>query len=182
MHLIPEGEGTMRTKIMIAAVLAVLFAVAGVTLAAADSNGSGDDDQPRVIKLFAFNDPDRSVSVDVPPTGGTAPTLGDGFVFSGDVFDHKGGTRLGTTAVQCTIVRLEPPTEAVLQCVATISLEGGQITIHGVFTSPLAEGALPAPFDLAVTGGTGDYEGAEGHLTVKELSDTEENLTVTLND
>ena len=174
----------MRTKFTIAAVLAVIFAAAGVTLAAADSNGSGDDGSPRVITLFAFNDPDRSTSVDVDPTGAT-PTLGDRFVFSGDLFDRKGGTELGITAVDCVFVRFDPidsPTEATLQCVATISLEGGQITVQGVFTTPTAEGELPPPFDLPVTGGTGEYEGAEGHITVEELSDTEENITVTLED
>src|SRR5688500_10835065 len=135
----------MRTKFTIAAVLAVIFAAAGVTLAAADSNGSGDDGSPRVITLFAFNDPDRATTVDVAPTGDT-PSLGDRFVFSGDVFDRKGGTELGITAVDCVFVRFDPidsPTEATLQCVATISLEGGQITVQGVFTTPTAEGELP---------------------------------------
>ena len=174
----------MRSKITIAAVLAVIFAAAGVTLAAADSGGSGDDGAPRVITLFAFSDPDRATFVDVAPTG-DAPTLGDRFVVSGDVFDRKGGTSLGVTAVDCVFVRFEPidsPTEATLQCVATISLEGGQITVQGVLTTPTAEGELPPPFDLAITGGTGEYEGAEGHITVEELSDTEENITVTLED
>jgi hypothetical protein len=169
----------MRIKITIAAILAVLFAVAGVTLASADSNGSRDD-HAQVINLFAvtaqfaFIDADKS---------GDAPTLGDEFVFSDDLFDHQGGTKIGTDGVVCTIVRLEPqdkPTDAVLQCQATISLAGGQITVQGLFTTPTAENQFPPPFDLAVTGGTGAYEGASGHITVQELNETDANLTVFL--
>src|SRR3954469_25208622 len=115
----------MRIKIAIAALLAVMFAVAGVTLASADPDDPRHDDA-RVVNLFtvttqfAFVDADRS--------GETAPTLGDQFVFSDDVFDRKGGTKLGITGVACTIVRLEPantPTEATIQCQATIRLDGG---------------------------------------------------------
>jgi hypothetical protein len=169
----------MRIKFTLAAILAVLFAVAGVTLASAHSDGSRDD-HARVIELFTvtaqstFIDADRS---------GEGPTLGDEFVFSDDLFDHKGGTKVGTDGVVCTIVRLEPPnsaTEATLQCQATISLSGGQITVQGLFTTPTAENEFPPPFDLAVTGGTGEFEGASGHITVEELNDTDANITVFL--
>jgi hypothetical protein len=169
----------MRIKITLAATLAVLFAVAGVTLAAADSSRSGDG-HAQVIKVFsvtaqfAFIDTDKS---------GADPTLGDEFVFSDDLFDRKGGTKLGTDGVVCTIVRLQPataPTEASLQCQATISLAGGQITVQGLFTTPTADNSFPPPFDLAVTGGTGDFEGASGHITVEELNETDSNLTVFL--
>jgi hypothetical protein len=178
----------MRTKLAIAAVLAVVFAVAGVTIASADSKGSRhDDDHARVIKLFSRTaDEARAQFVDVPPlqhSDTDPPTLGDHFVFSDDLFDHEGGTKVGIDGAVCTVVRLDPlsgPTEAVLQCQATISLADGQITVQGLFTTPLS--GVAEPFDLAVTGGTGAYEGAEGHLTVEELSDTDANLTVVLTD
>jgi hypothetical protein len=169
----------MRIKITLAAILAVLFTVAGVTLASADSSGTRDDNGQAielfsVTAQFAFIDTDRS---------GDGPTLGDEFVFADDLFDHKGGKKVGTDGVVCTIVRLEPPnkpTEATLQCQATISLSGGQITVQGLFTTPTADNELPPPFDLAVTGGTGEFEGASGHITVEELTETESNITVFL--
>jgi hypothetical protein len=95
----------MRMKIAIAAILAVVFAVAGVTLASADPDGARDDDA-RVINLFtvtvqtAFVDADRS--------GETGVTLGDQFVFSDDVYDRNSRTKLGISGVACTVVRLEP--------------------------------------------------------------------------
>jgi hypothetical protein len=172
----------MRTKFLIATVLAAVFAAAGVTFASADSHSAGDDGA-QSIELFAVTD--QFAFIDADGSGETAPTVGDQFVFSDNLFDHKGGTKVGTDGVSCTFVHVAPaatPTEGTLQCVATVSLAGGQITIQGIFTTPLAENELPPPFELAVTGGTGEYEGAEGHVTVEELNDTDANLTVVLED
>src|SRR5919107_2912941 len=51
---IPEGR-TMRTKFLIATVLAAVFAAAGVTFASADSHSAGDDGA-QSIELFAVTD------------------------------------------------------------------------------------------------------------------------------
>jgi len=170
----------MRIRLTITAVVAVIMAVAGVTLASAHSKGSrGDDHGARVIKLFAVTV--QHHFVDLPPEAtpsNPAPSLGDEDVFSDDVFDKKGGTKLGTDGGVCTIVRVEP-TSAVAQCAATLSLGGGQIAVQGLVTFPLAE-ETPPKFDLPITGGTGDFEGASGHITVEELNDTDANITVFL--
>ena len=47
----------------------------------------------------------------------------------------------------------------------------GQITIQGLLAGE------PEVFAFPITGGTGVFEGAEGTLVVREVSDTEEMLT-----
>jgi hypothetical protein len=162
----------MRIKLSIAAVVAVIIALAGVTLASADNGGSSD------FTLYSLTD--QEAFIDEEPTGGDAPTLGDQNVFSDVLSKERGGEQIGTTHVVCTVTRVESP-EVTSLCAATASLPGGQLTIEGVVTFDVT---LPGggTFDLAVTGGTGDYEGAGGHITVEELSDTEARVTVHLLD
>jgi hypothetical protein len=170
----------MRIKLSIAAVVAVLLAIAGVSLASADSGGSSSHDGARVIKLRAVVDQEAFINV---PPDATALGLGARIVFSDVLYDRSSGDRVGVDGGVCTVTQREPetdPTEATAQCVATLSLSGGQITVQGLVTFPLAEGALPPPVDIAITGGTGDFEGAEGFLNVEELNATDANLTVHL--
>jgi hypothetical protein len=80
-----------------------------------------------------------------------APTPGDGFVLSETL--TKNGEDFGNSYVQCTFI-----TADVTQCIATLDLPNGQITVQGVLRN--------APdFTIAVTGGTGAYSGAGGTLT-----------------
>jgi hypothetical protein len=170
----------MRSKLSIAAVVAVLLAIAGVSLASADSGGSSNDDGARVIKLLSVVDQETFINV---PPDATALGLGARGVFSDVLRDRSSGDRVGTTGGVCTITHVEPeanPTEATAQCVATLSLSGGQIAIQGLVAIPLTQGALPTPVDVAITGGTDDFEGAEGFVTVEELNETDTNLTVHL--
>jgi hypothetical protein len=170
----------MRIKLSIAAIVAVLLAVAGVSLASADSSGSSGDDDARVIKLFAVVDQEAFLNV---PPDATTLGLGAQFVFSDILYDGPKGDRVGEDGGVCTITNRQPetnPTEATAQCVATLSLSGGQITVQGLVTFPLAEGQLPPPVDVAITGGTGEFEGAEGHIRVEELNQTDSNITVHL--
>jgi len=58
----------------------------------------------------------------------------------------------------CTTVSLQRQ-EA--QCNATYSFGGGQITAQAVFILGSA-----APYEVAITGGTGNYEGVKGEIHV----------------
>lgn len=162
----------MRTKLIIAAALAVLLAAAGATLAFANGDGSGDDDNgAKVITLFTRTDQEHIV--DVAPDG---LSLGDQIVFSDVVSETRGGAPTGSTGVACTIVNVgkDGKTAANL-CDATLSVSAGQIAVQGLVT--ITEGTMTPPFDLAVVGGTGEFEGAGGHVTVEDLSETESKLT-----
>ncbi|MGP4049414.1 hypothetical protein [Streptomyces sp. 2A115] len=91
-----------------------------------------------------------------------APGVGDSFAFADDLYRTKGGEKVGRDGVVCTVVRLGDPGD--VQCVGTFVLSGGQIT--GQVIMPLLEEEseeLPT-FDIAITGGTGDYRAARGHI------------------
>lgn len=171
----------MRTRIFLTATVAVLLAIAGVTLASAAGDSSGDDGR-QVLKLRAVVEQEAFVNV---PPDATTVGLGAVITFSDTLYDRSSGDRVGTDGGVCTVVSVSPPanpTEGDVHCVVTLSLTGGQITGQVLLTIPFAEGELPPPFEVAITGGTGKYEGAEGHVTVEETSPTESNLTVHLSD
>jgi hypothetical protein len=165
----------MRIKLAVAVLAAVILASGGVTLASADSNGPSDDNGAQVIKLFAL-----TVQIDFIDLGAQGFSLGDQQVFSDELFDKQGGTKLGSDGGVCTITHVADAKagSGTAQCAVTLSLEGGQITSQGLVT--FVGNEPPPPFDFAVTGGTGAYKDARGQVTVQELSDTEANLTIEL--
>jgi Allene oxide cyclase barrel like domain len=162
----------MRVKLAVAGIAAAMLAVGGVTLASAHPAGSSHDHGVRVIKVFALTV--QSASLDL---GDPGFSLGDQQVFADDLYDHKGGTKVGTDGVVCTIVRITDAStgSGTAQCLATASLADGQLTTQGFIS--FTGNALPAPFQNAITGGTGAYANARGQITVEELSDTESNIT-----
>lgn len=162
----------MRSNFPIAVIAAVVTSVGVVTLASADSTrSSGGNHGAKVVKVF-----ERSVVDEFIDVGGTkmGPSVGDEAVFSGDLFRQKlGGSKVGTDGGSCTIVRVKSHS-AVGHCSVTASFSNGQITAQGLVE--FLNRRQP-PFDLAVVGGTGAFEGAGGHVNVKELSDTVTQLT-----
>ncbi|CCK27732.1 hypothetical protein BN159_3353 [Streptomyces davaonensis JCM 4913] len=89
------------------------------------------------------------------------PRVGDSFTFADDLYEEKGGEKVGRDGVTCTVVRTGNPLD--IQCLGTFVLSGGQITAQVLMTVPLTEEEQP-PFDAAVTGGTDDYRGASGQI------------------
>ena len=80
---------------------------------------------------------------------GTA--LGDQIVFTGQLL--KGDTEVGHQAGVCTVTSVA---RAEAQCIATYSLQGGQISCQALIV--LGD---PAPYAVAITGGSGKYKGVE---------------------
>ena len=89
---------------------------------------------------------------------------------------YKNGKRVGTSDIQCTVVRLQLPKFSA-QCFNTTTLPGGQITAQGIVTSDELE---QVPFKQAVTGGTGAYKGVTGQLTIDEAGDKPAEFTFEL--
>ena len=163
----------MRIKLAVAVLAASILALGGVTLASANSNGASDNNGAHAMKLFAL-----TVQIDFIDLGAKGFSLGDEQVFSDDLLDTKGGTKLGVDGGVCTVVRV---TDVKLgsgsaQCAVTLSLANGQIAVQGLVT--FVGNETPPPFDLAITGGTGAFKEARGTVTVEETSETEANLTV----
>jgi hypothetical protein len=146
------------------AVLAVSSAVP-----AAGHGGGGDGGRGDRIRVLSTNTEEEFVDV-----GASGLSLGDEFIFTSDLTKH--GRLVGHTGVVCTVTSTAREES---QCVGTASLRRGQITIQGLVAGE------PDVFEFPITGGSGDYEGAEGTLVVKEIpgSDpTQELLTFYLSD
>ena len=91
------------------------------------------------------------------------PTPGDRFIWSGDLFDHKGGKKLGRTGGICETIGTSPHNDSF--CTASFFLAGGQIIAQGLSdTADLFGGKLVSW--AAIVGGTGIYRSAHGSSTV----------------
>jgi hypothetical protein len=162
----PSGRLQMRTKLLLAAVLAVILSTTAVTLASASGDRSSDDDAT-VITLFSTQD--KFTFLDLDQSGGTAPTMGDQAVFTDVLFDRSGGNKVGTDAAVCTVMTVTASAETD-QCSATFSLTNrGQITVQGLVTLPSGD-ETGSKFVLPVTGGSDEFEGAGGQLTIEILN------------
>jgi hypothetical protein len=91
---------------------------------------------------------------------GTA--LGDQIVFTTRLL--RGDTEVGHQGGVCTVTSVE---RVEAQCLATYSLPGGQITGQALIR--LGD---PAPYLVAVTGGSGRYKGVEGEIRVRPATET----------
>ena len=74
----------------------------------------------------------------------------------------QAGTQIGTDGENCTMTRLGGGTADSL-CSVTDVFAGGQIDLAGLVTST-QQG--PGTFQVAVTGGTGQYTGARGYAVI----------------
>lgn len=146
-----------------AAMALTALAVSAITPALGSSGGDNKDERIRVHSITTEEE-----FVDV---GAEGFSLGDEFVFSTNL--RKGGEQVGRLGVVCTFTSLEHE-EA--ECVATAWFRGGQIAVQGLIAGE------PERFVLPITGGSGKYEGTEGEVHVRQVSDTEEILTFHLSD
>jgi hypothetical protein len=89
--------------------------------------------------------------------------LGDQIVFTTQLL--KGDTEVGHQGGVCTVTSVA---RAEAQCIATYSLRGGQITGQALIV--LGD---PAPYAVAITGGSGKYKGVEGEVRVDPASETQ---------
>jgi hypothetical protein len=81
----------------------------------------------------------------------------------------KGETEVGHQGGVCTVTSVQRQ-EA--QCMATYALRGGQITGQALINP-----GSSAPYAVAITGGSGKYQAAEGEVRVQPVSDTRGILT-----
>ncbi|MFF5495209.1 hypothetical protein [Streptomyces aquilus] len=128
------------------------MAAAATLVTAAPASAAADDD----FTLYAKEVP----SEDQGPQ--QAPKVGDSFSSADDLYQHKGGDKVGRDGAVCTVVRTGDPMD--IQCVGTFSLSGGQLTAQVLLAVPADESAQPSTFDVSITGGTDDYRGASGQI------------------
>jgi hypothetical protein len=96
--------------------------------------------------------PAGETTVDLGKKGDSA---GDLLVFSNEIFDAANKIRMGSDQGYCVRIAAGKSWE----CIWTLMLKAGQITVEGPF---MDEGDSL----FAVTGGTGEYAGAKGSMTL----------------
>jgi hypothetical protein len=77
----------------------------------------------------------------------------------------KGDTEVGHQGGVCTVTSVE---RGEAQCVATYVFRGGQLTGQALII--LGD---PAPYAVAITGGSGKYQGVEGEVRVRPATATQ---------
>jgi hypothetical protein len=143
------------------AIIAVgVLAVGAAPAAAAGKHGKGKGDTLRVV---AFEDQFELIDV-----GAAGMSLGDYFVFS-EILERR-GEEVGTSGGQCVVVGGTPPYATfTLQCVVTLALERGLITLQGLIEIQGMDDMSPST--VAITGGTGKYRGAGGQARVRSVDE-----------
>jgi hypothetical protein len=139
------------------AVLALGAMMLGTSLTGA-SAGTSQEIRFRAITTEATN-------LDL---GEDGPSLGDQYIFH-DVLKRE-GEKIGHDGGVCTITSVKGME---LQCLVTVYLSGGQITLQGLATDG-------QEFVFAVTGGTDQYQGASGEAHVVIRSETVARVTIDL--
>ena len=121
--------------------------------------GDNNGDKVRVLHVTLRNSQETPLDLGAP-----GPSVGDRFIVFGDLF--RNDKRVGAGGYECVTMLFTPgpdpagePEAATDQCVATLSLAKGQITVQG-----LVDRTGPVPVTLAITGGTGAYRTAHGEL------------------
>jgi hypothetical protein len=107
-----------------------------------------------VLRFVEHTETDQVI--DLGPTG---DSYGDLNVFANPVFDESDTTQVGVNSGSCVRIVVNR-----WECTWTLILDNGQLTIQG----PLNDDADSV---LAVIGGTGDFLGASGQLTMAQRAD-----------
>ena len=143
------------------AVLAVAVALGVLSLSAAVA--SGHRDGKKVLKITATELQSEFLDLGTP-----GPSLGDELIIA-EALSRKGHD-VGTSGVVCTVTQTTVTYDVLtFQCVATLSLRKGQITLQGLIEVQGEDD--PGPFKVAITGGTGRYRGAGGQAIVRDVGD-----------
>jgi hypothetical protein len=151
------------TRIAITATtVAFLAALLLLVIGACGQKTAPDRNSPSATTLRFFEHDTQQTSLDLGPQG-AGP--GDQFIFSGDVFDHSGGNKVGHTAGQCTTLSGNAAAGDAF-CTGTFVLDRGQITVQGLCDTAALFGRGDA-VPLGIVGGTGIYSSARGDGTVQ---------------
>jgi hypothetical protein len=156
--------------------------VGGIAATAAILVPSGSAQAPGTTTLSFFEPDSQSTFrfVDNPPKQlGKRPSsksrfsIGDRLTLVSPLYDHKGGTRQGKLYADANIVKSGSFNTAAFTATGTYVLnDGSQIAIQGYFS-------FGGDATVSVTGGTGLYEGARGHMTTHS-TDNDSTDTLTL--
>jgi hypothetical protein len=94
--------------------------------------------------------------------GDPGPSVGDQYIFGGNVSEQQGGTPIGRMSGMCATI-----SDTEWLCNSSFTYNGGQISFQALVDVTVFFNNQP--FDFAVTGGTGPYRNAHGTVTAQIL-------------
>jgi hypothetical protein len=148
------------------------LAAAGTAAAAASTPGGIAAHPVKTVRYYAFdinNGAKDPGFIAAPGTTAGVFAQGDELIINDQLTTtHKvkgGYPILGRDAGVCTLTRIPEKfaEQTLANCVVTASVRGGSLTVQGVVRFKSQQ---PQPAVLAVTGGTGRFDGAAGTVTV----------------
>lgn len=152
-----------RTTLGSAAVVLALAMMPVVSIAAIWPRANQTRSNGETLKFDVVFSPFNYL--DLPPAG---PSMGDETLFNDQLFSK--GKQVGSDGGVCVIV---DTSQFVVHCVGTTEVAAGQITFQGLATSAPEK-------HLAITGGTGKYQGAGGEVILVEFGNGKGSLTFDL--
>ena len=150
-------------KRMLLAILAVaVLALAGTAYAGTPGPHAKPHGHERTIRLVEASATPDPAFLDL---GEPGPSAGDQVIVT-DGLEFEDGTAAGKLSQVCTLTVPGPnPVAGTFECVGSLALANGTITIAGPFSPAAAEQAQ------AVTGGTGAFRAAEGETSIRAEDD-----------
>jgi hypothetical protein len=138
--------------------LAFLVGVAALVLATTGV-AYGVGDSGKHFRSLVFYQ--RSTSGTPIDLGAPGFSVGDGFVFTNDLFSDSGfKNKVGTVVGSCTLI---DPKTFLSECGASAHLADGDIQVNGAIIGN-------SNFTVPVTGGDGRFRGVNGELQVTQLN------------
>ena len=128
----------------------VAMAIGGASFASA----SGDESGGRTIVVI-----EKTTSQHFLDLGKAGPSPGDMFFFASQFWNANQTHKLGSNRGHCVL-----ESQSVAHCVGTGRLLGGRLEFAGETTTTGSNSII------AITGGTGALDGAEGHVSIRNLN------------
>jgi hypothetical protein len=145
-----------------AGVVLAMAALAVGGTAYADDSPAKSNPHGKTIRLLEASETIQPTVVD---TGAPGLSPGDIVVIRDGVL-RADGSAAGTFNQVCTLVKVVGnPFTSEYECIGSLALEEGTITMQGPFVPAKAEQTA------AVTGGTGEYRTARGEVAVRSEAD-----------
>jgi hypothetical protein len=153
----------VRTKFGVYSAVIAIVALGVLVFGSAPAAAGGKSKQ-HFLRIVAIEKQSEFLDLGTP-----GPSLGDEFVFSEVLYIR--GREVGESGGVCTATQVMPPYDVItFNCVATLRLRRGQITLQGLIDVQGEDD--PGPFTVAITGGTGAFRCACGEAVIRQVSST----------
>ena len=149
-------------------VVVVALGIMGV-LRAVSASPKGNDDHNNDKGRSTLTVMTKTRELEVLDLGPQGATHGDMRVVNAPLYNESGKHKVGRLDQYCvTTDPADEPSEKahMAECMATLTLPGGEISVQGVRSYPKLSG-LPSRGVEAISGGTGKYAGVQGEVVLE---------------